>query len=131
MSADGAELVSGLRDSSFGFDCVFGRATDGEQRCLPQPRTVYFLDNGCTVPALYWASCDAAPGYISRSIPDQCGGSQFEVRQVQSATNQAMAFFGDATNCIEVAKPSGVTLFELSAPMPPAQFVAVSTETES
>jgi hypothetical protein len=79
-ASDGSQQFMNLwRDTQLNIDCNFGRASDGQWRCLPQamPLLLFYSDMGCSVP-LGYTSCSPGTvlqGYISVSSHSGTGCS--------------------------------------------------------
>lgn len=64
---DGARQYLGWRDTLYGDDCEFRKATDGVTRCLPldvTPHLSAYSDPACSLPAVILFACNPAPKYI-------------------------------------------------------------------
>lgn len=115
-------------DTELETECTFGRAEDGEIRCLPvrQSLGAGFLDAECTEPIYYdtlVVPCTDVPAYRGEEVDvDGCGGTRI-VRMQRVSADQV---YHEACSAEPIELVDGATVWRDAEVMPPETFVAAS-----
>ncbi len=126
VGSDGARSPAGWVDSALSVECQWGKASDGQTRCLPSNHAIatYYADAACTVPVLL-TSC-GSPTHVY--VPTDSCNSSFRVYPVTGSYSGAYHQRLDASTCIQVNTTTGA--LTTGAEMSPEAFVAATVEIE-
>ncbi len=125
-ASDGARSHLGWRDTTLDLDCEFGKASDGQMRCLPLAAPVaYYRDSACTEPVVY-SRC-GKPDYASQAV-NGCGARILSV----GGEYNGNAFYApnNSNNCDGATPPPGVQFYETSGEVSSETFVAATVQVE-
>jgi hypothetical protein len=130
VAADGASQFWGWYDSELKIECNFGKAEDGETRCLPSgPQTfegtlgARYSDAGCTqLVVTAGPSCAPKPTHANKY--DACGQN----RTVYAiGDNVGTVYQGTPGDCT-ASGPSDSVYYEVGAKLPASGFVSAVVE---
>lgn len=115
-------------DTELETECSFGRAEDGELRCLPMRQSLAagFLDAECTEPAYYdplVVPCAEVPAYRGEVLDAEGCSRTRIVRMQQVSTDQV---YHESCSAEPIELIDGVTVWEDAEVLPPETFVAAS-----
>jgi hypothetical protein len=103
---DGSVQPAGWFDTERDEQCGFRAADDGRLRCLPLAANVsgYFLDAGCSTPAVFSPNC-APSKYVA--LTDACSQGVSSLHLVGEQVSPTEAFTGTPASCTPVLPPAG------------------------
>lgn len=135
VGADGSryEAYGGLFDSSLGVACGLVTTDDGQLRCVPigGSYAVQYSDAQCTTPYAL-AQCPQTVDYAYEPVPAaQCVTTKYSLRKVgveipPPATPHNLS----AGNCAATIVLPGWTYYDVGPAIDPAEFVAITIETD-
>lgn len=116
-------LFQGWRDTARGEDCRFLPAADGALRCLPGDfSTQYFVDDLCTIPALFLGRDACAPPTTAALVEAGSGCDvRWEVRALGAPLDTVHYLSGGT--CYTTPPPGG-TAYQMGPALEPSIFVA-------